>query len=266
MGSAPGVLVAAPMAGDPMRLDGTVAVVTGAAQGIGRSIAQTLAQAGARVVIGDLQDARVVVETIQDGGGEACAAVMDTSVRSDADGLMDLAMSRFGQVDVLVNNAGIDAPAGNAWDLPMEEWDRVIGVNLTGVFNCSQAAVRRMLPGARGNIVNISSHVSWLGVPGISPAYNASKAGIIGLTVSFAAQLADRGIRVNAVAPGAVRSRDFGWSEAEESANTRLYALGLGEPEDVAQAVRYLASPAAKWVTGSIFYIHGGFRRGGPIL
>ena len=249
-----------------MRLDGTVAVVTGAAQGIGRAIAETLAQAGARVVIGDLQDARPVVETIRDSGGEACAMIMDTSVRSDADGLMDLAISQFGQVDILVNNAGIDAPAGNVWDLAKEEWDRVIAVNLTGVFNCSQAAVHRMLPVSRGTIVNVSSHASWLGVPGMSPAYNASKAGIIGLTVSFAVQLADRGIRVNAVAPGAVRSRDFGWSEAEESANTQLYALGLGEPEDVAQAVRYLASPAAKWVTGSIFYIHGGFRRGGPIL
>jgi 3-oxoacyl-[acyl-carrier protein] reductase len=249
-----------------MRLDGTVAVVTGAAQGIGRAIAETLAQAGARVVIGDLQDARPVVETIRDSGGEAYAMIMDTSMRSDADGLMDLAISQFGQVDILVNNAGIDAPAGNVWDLAKEEWDRVIAVNLTGVFNCSQAAVRRMLPASRGTIVNISSHASWLGVPGMSPAYNASKAGIIGLTVSFAVQLADRGIRVNAVAPGAVRSRDFGWSEAEESANAQLYALGLGEPEDVAQAVRYLASPAAKWVTGSIFYIHGGFRRGGPIL
>lgn len=254
------------MAGDPMRLDGTVAVVTGAAQGIGRAIAETLAGAGARVVIGDLQDARVAVEAIRDNGGEACAMIMDTSERAEADGLMDLAISQFGQVDILVNNAGIDAPAGNAWDLAKEEWDRVIAVNLTGVFNCSQAAVHRMLPVSRGNIVNVSSHASWLGVPGMSPAYNASKAGIIGLTVSFAVQLADRGIRVNAVAPGAVRSRDFGWSEAEESANAQLYALGLGEPADVAQAVRYLASPAAKWVTGSIFYIHGGFRRGGPIL
>jgi 3-oxoacyl-[acyl-carrier protein] reductase len=249
-----------------MRLDGTVAVVTGAAQGIGRAIAETLAQAGARVVIGDLQDAGPVAETIRDRGGEACAMIMDTSVRSDADGLMDLAISQFGRVDILVNNAGIDAPAGNVWDLAKEDWDRVIAVNLTGVFNCSQAAVHRMLPVSRGTIVNVSSHASWLGVPGMSPAYNASKAGIIGLTVSFAVQLADRGIRVNAVAPGAVRSRDFGWSEAEESANAQLYALGLGEPEDVAQAVRYLASPAAKWVTGSIFYIHGGFRRGGPIL
>jgi 3-oxoacyl-[acyl-carrier protein] reductase len=254
------------MAKDPMRLDGTVAVVTGAAQGIGRAIADSLAQAGARVVIGDLQDARPVVEAIRADGGEACSVIMDTSVRSDADILMDLAISQFGQVDILVNNAGIDAPTGNVWDLTNEEWDRVIAVNLTGVFNCSQAAVLRMLPVSRGNIVNISSHASWLGVAGMSPAYNASKAGIIGLTVSFAAQLADRGIRVNAVAPGAVRSRDFGWSEEEERANERLYALGLGEPEDVAQAVRYLASPAAKWVTGSIFYIHGGFRRGGPII
>jgi 3-oxoacyl-[acyl-carrier protein] reductase len=243
-----------------------VAAVTGAAQGIGRAIAEALAQAGARVVIGDLQDAGAVVETIRARGGDASSAIIDTSVRSHADALMDLAVAEFGQLDILVNNAGIDAPEGNAWDLTIEAWDRTLAVNLTGAFNCSQAAVLRMLPASRGSIVNISSHASWLGVPGMSPAYNASKAGMIGLTVSFAVQLADRGIRVNAVAPGAVQSRDFGWSEEERAANERLYALGLGEPEDVAQTVRFLASPAAKWVTGSIFYIHGGFRRGGPLI
>jgi len=254
------------MSDDPMRLDGQVAVVTGAAQGIGRAIAQALARAGARVVIGDLQDSGAVVESIRATGGEAAALVMDASIRADADALMELAVTEFGALDVLVNNAGIDAPVGNAWDLTSADWDRTIAVNLTGAFHCSQAAVLKMMTVSRGSIVNISSHATWLGVPGTSPAYNASKAGMIGLTASFSAQLAEHGIRVNAVAPGAVHSRDFGWSEDERAAHERLYALGLGEPEDVAQTVRFLSSPAAKWITGSILYIHGGFRRGGPII
>jgi 3-oxoacyl-[acyl-carrier protein] reductase len=254
------------MSTDPMRLDGQVAVVTGAAQGIGRAIAIALADAGARVTIGDLQDAGAVVSAIRDGGGEASSVIMDTTVRASTDALMEAAVSTFGQLDILVNNAGIDAPTGTIWDLPTAEWDRVLAANLTGVFNCTQAALVFMRQARRGSIVNISSHASWLGVPDMSPAYNASKAGIIGLTMSSAVQLADDGIRVNAIAPGMVRSRDFGWSDEEESAHQRLYALGIGEPDDVAQAVRYVASPAAKWVTGSVFYIHGGFRRGGPIL
>jgi 3-oxoacyl-[acyl-carrier protein] reductase len=251
---------------DPMRLDGQVAIVTGGAQGIGRAIAVTLARAGARVTIGDLQDASAVVAAIRDDGGDANSLRMDTAVRASADALMETAMSAFGRIDVLVNNAGIDAPSGRIWDLPIAEWQRVLDVNLTGVLHCTQAALTFMKEAQRGSIVNISSHASWLGVPDMSPAYNASKAGIIGLTMSSAIQLADYGIRVNAIAPGMVRSRDFGWSDEEEAAVQRLYALDIGEPEDVAQAVRYVASPAAKWVTGSVFYIHGGFRRGGPIL
>jgi 3-oxoacyl-[acyl-carrier protein] reductase len=249
-----------------MRLDGRVAVVTGGAQGIGAAIARALAMAGARVVIGDLQDAAPVVAEVREAGGEASAVVVDASIRADADALMEHAIAEFGGLDVLVNNAALDAPPGNAWDLSAEAWDRTIAVNLTGAFHCSQAAVLKMMAASSGCIVNISSHATWLGVPGMSPAYNASKAGLIGLTVSFATQLAEHGIRVNAVAPGAILSRDFGWSDAERAAHERLYALGLGEPEDVAQTVRYLSSPAAKWVTGSVLYIHGGFRRGGPLI
>ncbi|MBS1868624.1 MAG: SDR family oxidoreductase [Actinobacteria bacterium] len=249
------------MSGDPMRLDGKVAVVTGAAQGIGRGIAEVLAAAGAQVLVGDLRDARATVEAIRQAGGVADQLTMDTTERETVELLMDTAVRRFGSLDVLVNNAAIDAPAGDAATLPIAEWQRTLDVNLTGVFHCSQAAIARM-PAAGGCIVNICSDSSWLGEEGLSPAYNASKSGLIGLTMAFATQLAERGIRVNAVAPGEIRSRDFGWTPAESEAHERLYALGLGTPEDVAYLVRYLASPAARWVTGSLMYIHGGFRGG----
>src|SRR5690348_11783716 len=119
------------MTADPMRLDGLVAVVTGAAQGIGAAIARALAAAGAKIVIGDLQEAAAVVTEIEEGGGEATALVIDVSARSDVDELMEHAVARFGALDILVNNAGIDAPPGNAWDLSLDDWDRTIAVNLT---------------------------------------------------------------------------------------------------------------------------------------
>jgi NAD(P)-dependent dehydrogenase (short-subunit alcohol dehydrogenase family) len=243
---------------DSARLDGQVAVVTGAAQGIGRGIALALARGGARIVIGDLQDAGLVVQEIVALGGDAACVQMDVSRPEDAERLMDFAEETYGRLDALVNNAGIDAPPGNAWDLPIAEWQRTIDVNLTGAFHCSQAAVRRMLPRGSGAIVSISSHASWLGSPNISPAYNASKAGIIGLTASFAVQLGKRGIRVNAVAPGAIRAQDFGASAEELSVRESLYTLGVGQPGDIGEVVRFLLSPGARWVTGSVFYVHGG--------
>jgi NAD(P)-dependent dehydrogenase (short-subunit alcohol dehydrogenase family) len=247
------------MATDPTRLDGQVAVVTGAAQGIGRGIALALAGAGARVVIGDLQDAEVTVAEIREQGGEAEAIRMDVSRAEDAERLAAFAEESFDGLSILVNNAGIDAPPGNAWDLTLEEWQRTIDVNLTGAFLCSQAAVRRMLPRGTGSIVSLSSHASWLGTPGTSPAYNASKAGIIGLSAALSVQLGPKGIRSNAVAPATVLSRDFGWSPEEEAARAAMYTLGLGMPGDIGQVVRFLVSPAARWVTGSLFYVHGGF-------
>jgi 3-oxoacyl-[acyl-carrier protein] reductase len=247
-----------------MRLNGAVAVVTGAAQGVGRGIVEALAGAGAKIAIGDLQDAGESVAAVEQLGGEAIAVKMDVRDRVGVRQLFAAAQESLGRVDVLVNNAGIDAPNGNAWDLAEDEWQRTIDVNLTGAFHCSQLALEWMEKGA--SIVNISSHAAWLGTPGMSPAYNASKAAIIGLTMSFSAQLAERGIRVNAVAPGAIASRDFGWTPEEKAAHESLYALGLGEPKDVGEVVRFLASPAAKWVTGTVVYVHGGFRRGGPLL
>src|SRR5699024_8097140 len=147
----------------------------------------------------------------------------------------------------------IDAPPG-AWDLPDGEWRRTLGVNLDGVFYASRAAAREMLAGGGGAIVNIASHAAWMPGADVSPAYGASKAGVRGLTTSFAAQLAGRGVRVNAAAPALVASRDFGWTPEESERRLAEYPLGAGRPEDIGEAVRYLASPSARWVTGTVLY------------
>ncbi len=241
---------------DPARLDGQVAIVTGGAQGIGRGIAGVLARAGATVVIGDLQPAGDTAAEV--------SVVMDVSEPADADALVERARDEFGRVDVLVNNAALDAPPGIAWELSDDDWRRTLSVNLDGVFYMSRAAARHMMGAGGGSIVNIGSHAAWMPGVDVSPAYGASKAGVHGLTMSFAAQLADHGVRVNAVAPALVASRDFGWTPEEEARRLAQYPLGAGTPDDVGEAVRYLASPAARWVTGTVLYVHGGHRRSGP--
>lgn len=254
------------MTADPTRLDGRVAIVTGGASGIGRGIARVLAGAGARIVIGDLLDAQDVLDEIRELGGEAAAMRADVGVAAEADALIDFARDSFGSIDILVNNAGIDTPEGDPWDLPDAEWQRTLDVNLSSVFYCARAAVRHMRSAGAtgGSIVNISSHFAWMGAPGISPAYHASKAGMLGLTMSLATHLGDSEIRANAIAPALVMSRDFGWSAEEEARRRSEYALGPGTPEDIGEAARYLASPAARWVTGTVLYLHGGHRRTSP--
>jgi NAD(P)-dependent dehydrogenase (short-subunit alcohol dehydrogenase family) len=223
-----------------------------------------LARAGAAVVVGDLQPADGTVAEVEALGGRAAAVTMDVSSPGDAVALVERARDAFGRVDVLVNNAALDAPPGIAWELSDDDWRRTLAVNLDGVFYLSRAVARHMLEAGGGAIVNIGSHAAWTPGTDVSPAYGASKAGVLGLTMSFAAQLAGRGVRVNAVAPALVASRDFGWSAAEEARRLAEYPLGAGRPDDVGEAVRYLASPAARWVTGTVLYVHGGHRRSGP--
>lgn len=251
---------------DSMRLNEEVAIVTGAAQGIGRGIALVLAEAGAKIVIGDIQDASATVNEIRTNGGEAVSMIMDTSNPNDARTLVDLALKEYRRLDILVNNAAIDAPRGNAWDLSDEEWQRTIDVNVSGVFYCSRAALKPMLEAGKGCIVNISSQSARLGTKGLSPAYNASKAAVLGLTVAFSAQVADRGVRVNAIMPGLVESRDFGWTPEQRAARAAEYPLGLGTPRDIGEAVRYLVSPASRWVSGTALHISGGYQRGNPLF
>jgi 3-oxoacyl-[acyl-carrier protein] reductase len=251
---------------DSQRLDGQVAIVTGAAQGIGQGIALVLAEAGARIVIGDIQDASGTVQEIRAAGGQAICTTADVSKPDDDEALVSLALTEYGRLDILVNNAAIDAPDGNAWDLPDEEWERTIAVNLSGVFYCSRAALGPMLQAGSGCIVNISSQSARHGAKGLSPAYNASKAGVLGLTAAFAEQVTERGIRVNAVLPALVESRDFGWTPEVREERTRPYPLGLGTPKDVGEAVLYLVSPAARWVSGTSLHITGGMQRGSSVL
>ena len=249
------------------RLDGQTAIVTGAAQGIGQGIALVLSEAGANIVIGDIQDSSDTVRQIKQQGGRATSMLMDTARPSDAESLVALALSEFGGLHVLVNNAGIDAPRGTIWGLSDEEWQRTIDVNLTGVFYCTRAALKPMLAQGSGCIVNISSQAARAaGSPDGSPAYNASKAGLIGLTIASSAQAAPRGVRVNAIMPALVESRDFGWTPEERAAQIKPYPLGIGKPRDIGQAVLYLVSPASQWVTGTALHITGGYERSGPWL
>ena len=248
------------------RLNEQVAIVTGAAQGIGRGIALVLARAGAMVVIGDIQDATDTVQEIHAAGGQAMSILADISNPLDDEALVNLALTEFDRLDILVNNAAIDAPDGNAWDLSGEEWERTIAVNLSGVFYCSKVALVPMLKANSGCIVNISSQSARRGSKGLSPAYNASKAGVLGLTAAFAEQVTELGIRVNAILPSLVESRDFGWSPADREERAREYPLGLGTPKDVGEAVLYLVSPEARWVSGTSLHLTGGTQKGSSVL
>ena len=242
-------------------LEDKVAIVTGAARGIGRGIAKVLSDAGAGIVIGDILDSADSVDEILRSGGQSVGLRMDTSLADDARSLVDLALREFGRLDVLVNNAALDRLEGNIWDLPDDDWQRTIDVNLSGVFYCSKAALRPMLEAGSGCIVNISSHAALMGGGSGSPAYNASKGGVLALTMAMSGQLASKGIRVNAIIPGLVERWDGDVSEAERSARTVDYPLGFGTPQDIGEAVRYLVSPASRWASGTVLRINGGYQK-----
>ena len=233
-------------------LEGKTALVTGASRGIGRAIALELGRAGAAVVVGYRSGAEEAEAVAAEVGGRAVQA--DVSAVDEAKRLVDDA----GELDVLVNNAGITRD-GLLARMPDEDWRDVLETNLSGVFHTCRAAARGMMRRRRGTIVNISSVVGLHGNPG-QTNYSAAKAGIIGFTKALARELGGRGVRANVVAPGYVATRlTHVLSDELKSAMLAGTPLGrLGEPEDVAGAVRFLCSDEASFITGEVLLVDGG--------
>lgn len=243
--------------------DAKVAIVTGSSRGIGRAIAEALGAAGCKVVINFASSsgpADEAVSRIKELGGDAIAVKGNTGNREDVEGLFKSAIDTFGRVDILVNNAGI-ARDTLMMRMKPEQWQEVIDVNLTGVFMCTQAASKLMIRQRSGRIVNISSVVGLIGNPG-QVNYGAAKAGVIGLTMCAAKECASRGITVNAVAPGFIRS-DMTANLPVEDIIKMIPMKRFGEVEEVAGLVKYLAlDPSSAYITGHTFTIDGGIAIG----
>jgi 3-oxoacyl-[acyl-carrier protein] reductase len=227
-----------------MELKEKVALVTGAAQGIGKAVALMLARHGADVIVADvnLEKAQETAREVEAIGRGAMAVKVDVTRLSDVEQMVESALGRFGKIDILVNNAGI---ARDKLILRMteEDWDAVLDVNLKGTFNCTKAVIKHMSKQRSGKIVNIASVVGEMGNAG-QANYSASKAGVIGLTKTIAREFAQRGINVNAIAPGYIQTpmTDGLPDKAKEELKRMIPMERLGQPEDVAHAVFFLVS------------------------
>jgi 3-oxoacyl-[acyl-carrier protein] reductase len=245
-----------------MKFEGKVALVTGAARGIGEAIALKLAQEGADVVVTDvdLEGVQRVAQEVEGLGRKAKAVQADVSQREAVQRLISEAISLFGKVDILVNNAGI-IRRGTFLEHDPQDWEKVLSVNLGGTFNCAKEVVPLMIKQGGGKIINISSVVGKMGDIASAPSYGTSKGAINTFTKSLARELAPYGITVNAVAPHAIEtdmSRE--WSEEKRRQIVEAIPLKrLGKPEEVAEVVAFLASDGAGFITGQILDVNGGY-------
>jgi 3-oxoacyl-[acyl-carrier protein] reductase len=243
-----------------LKLTGKVALVTGGAQGIGKAVALLLAQNGADIVVSDinLEKAEETAKEVQALGRKALATKVDVATLGDVEKMVEAILAQFGKVDILVNNAGI---ARDKLILRMteEDWDAVLNINLKGTFNCTKAVVRHMSKQKSGKIVNIASVVGEMGNAG-QGNYAASKAGVIGFTKTIAREFAQRGINVNAIAPGYIETpmTDALPDKVKEELKRLIPLDRLGKPEDVAEAVLFLVSESANYITGQVLNVNGG--------
>ena len=244
-----------------MRLEGKVAIVTGASRGLGKGIAVKLAEVGAKVVIADMIDADEAVAEITEKGGTAVAYKVNISVQEEVQAMVAYTIEKFGTLDIMVNNAGINRD-GMLHKMPKENWDLVIAVNLTGTFFCTQEAIKYMRGKNYGRIINISSG-SWLGNIG-QANYAASKAGVVGLTKTAARENAKKGITCNAICPGFIETdmtsklKEVNGGAAWDSMIARVPMGYAGKPSDVGNMVAFLASDEAAYITSEVINVGGG--------
>lgn len=234
--------------------------MTGAAQGIGRAIALLLARNGADIVVSDinLEKAEETAKEIRAIGPKATAVKVDVSNLSDVERMVEALIEKLAKIDILVNNAGITRDK-LILRMTEEDWDAVLGVNLKGTFNCTKTVIRHMAKQRSGKIVNIASVVGEMGNAG-QANYSASKAGVIGLTKTIAREYAQRGINVNAIAPGYIETpmTDALPEKAKEELKKLIPMERLGKPEDVAEAVFFLVCEESSYITGQVLNVNGG--------
>jgi 3-oxoacyl-[acyl-carrier protein] reductase len=247
----------APHMPEKTRLDGQTAIVTGAARGIGRAIARLLAARGCNVVVWDRD-----LAPLADGGDgfvPAHAAQVDVADHAAVARAFDDAVARFGRVEILVNNAGINGPIAPSWDYPIEDWDRVVAIDMTAVFYASRQAAKHMRANGYGRIVTIASIAGKEGVPFIA-AYSAAKAGVIGFSKALAKELTDCGVTVNCIAP-ALTETDLlkGMTDDHIARMKAKIPMGrLVQVDEIAEMAAWIASPACSFTTGFVFDITGG--------
>jgi 3-oxoacyl-[acyl-carrier protein] reductase len=244
-----------------LSLNGRVGIVTGGGKGIGRAIAQRLSRAGAKIVVADidLQAAQKVVAEIKSAGGQADCVQSDVASAKSVEGMVDFTLKTFGKIDILINNAGIACKAAPLHELTEKEWDCVMDVNLKSMFHCCRAVIPDMMSRKAGRIVNVASISGKEGNPNMIP-YSVSKAGVICFTKALAKELIPYNIFVNCVSPAVTKTTILEQlnEQAVEYMKSKVPLGRLGEPEEIAAVVHFLASDDASFVTGQCYDVSGG--------
>jgi NAD(P)-dependent dehydrogenase (short-subunit alcohol dehydrogenase family) len=243
-------------------LENKVAIITGAGSGIGKATAELFAKEGAKVVISDINESHgnSAVEEIKKNGGEAFFIKADSSKAEDNEALVRQTLKKYGQLDIAVNNAGIGGPLGSTGEYPIDGWKKVIDINLSGVFY----GLRYQIPAMQakgGSIINIASILGHVAAK-LSPAYVAAKHGVVGLTKAAALEYADKGIRINSVGPGYIMTPLVTSTLGSDALNAlvSLHPIGrLGQPEEIAEMILWLASSKSSFVTGAYYPVDGGY-------